>query len=108
MGVNVGLIFKMLDSVPEESLATFMLDQVSTLLGDLQSEMDVDLILKNWVEDNVTNKIVVSVGSPDSTSDTDDYSHDRPSYAYSDGKPTLLYGERQLNIGLTSLTFLTD
>ena len=48
MGVNVGLIFKMLDSVPEESLATFMLDQVSTLLGDLQSEMDVDLILKNW------------------------------------------------------------
>lgn len=86
-----GLIFKMLDSIPEESLAAFMLGQVSTLLGDLHSEMDVDLILKNWVEDNLTNKIVVATGGQDESTHADEFSS--ANLTFDDGKANLLYGD---------------
>lgn len=82
----------MLDSVPEETLAAFMLGQVSTLLGDLHSEMDVDLILKNWVEDNLTNKIVVV--ATEGRGDSSHADEDSPAnLTYDDGKANLLYGE---------------
>ena len=56
----LGLICKMLDLVPEVGLAPFVLRQLKTLLSDLKRDVDLDRILKTWVDDTLTHRIVCS------------------------------------------------